>query len=87
MNIGAIQTLAGVSNQTSPSEAKVGSLNGDKGFGSVFNGIMAEDATALTPVQESTAGSTSDESIMAIFNATTLEELVQAIRRNERFAS
>ena len=79
MNIAAIQTLAGVSNQTSPNGAKVGSLNGDTVSVPFSIVIMARGATTLTPVQESTVGSTTDDSIMAIFNATTLEELVQEL--------
>ncbi len=49
-------------------------------FGSVFSSIAGKAPLAVAPVQEQTVSVITDESMMAIFNATSLEELGIAIK-------
>ncbi|KAA0966511.1 flagellar hook-length control protein FliK [Sporosarcina sp. ANT_H38] len=79
MNIASLQAMAGKSLQSSTNRMQAGQpLAGT--FGSVFSGIAGKAQLAVVPAQESIASGIPDESLMAIFNATSIEELETAIK-------
>ncbi|WP_421101216.1 hypothetical protein ACOKXV_13790, partial [Sporosarcina psychrophila] len=79
MNIASLQAMAGLNVQTSSNNVQTGQP-ATNSFGSVFSSIARKIPLAVAPVQELTVGGITDESIMAIFNATSIEELGTAIK-------
>lgn len=78
MNISVSQIVAGISSEGKTNGMQAGNLKGNSGFGSVFSGIMAGLPVApivpQVPVESAT-----DNGLLAILNATTLEELNAAL--------
>ena len=79
MNIASLQAMAGMNVQTSSNNVQSGQP-ATNSFGSVFSSIAGNVPLAVAPVQELTVSGITDESIMAIFNATSIEELGTAIK-------
>ncbi|MEK4406886.1 flagellar hook-length control protein FliK [Sporosarcina sp. FSL K6-6792] len=79
MNIASLQGIAGVNVQNSSNKVQSGQP-ATNSFGSVFSSIAGNVPLAVAPVQELTVDGITDESIMAIFNATSIEELGIAIK-------
>lgn len=79
MNIASLQTMAGMKLKTSSYKVQLGQPASNS-FGSVFNSIAGNVKSTVAPVQELTVGEITDESIMAIYNATSIEELGTAIK-------
>ncbi|MEK4711289.1 flagellar hook-length control protein FliK [Sporosarcina sp. FSL K6-5500] len=78
MNIASLQGIAGVYVQNSSNKVQSGQP-ATNSFGSIFSSIAGNVPLAVAPVQELTIDGITDESIMAIFNATSIEELGTAI--------
>ena len=78
MNIASLQGIAGVYVQNSSNKVQSGQP-ATNSFGSIFSSIAGNVPLAVAPVQELTVDGITDESIMAIFNATSIEELGTAI--------
>ena len=74
MNIAALQVMAGKSLQTLTKSIQSSDTSSET-FGSVFGSIVATGKAVIAPVQQQPADQVSDESILAIFNATSVEEL------------
>lgn len=79
MNIASLQAMVGMNVQTSSNNVQSGQ-QATNSFGSVFSSIAGNVQLAVAPVQELTVSGITDESIMAIFNATSIEELGTAIK-------
>lgn len=79
MNIASLQGIAGVYVQNSSNKVQSGQP-ATNSFGSIFSSIAGNVPLAVAPVQELTVDGITDESIMAIFNATSIEELGIAIK-------
>lgn len=79
MNIASIQAFAGVTQKTSVNGAQGSNATSGMAFGSVYNSLVTENVT----VQANTPDEISNEAIMAIFNASTVEELAEAIPINK----
>lgn len=79
MNIASLQAMAGMKMQTSSNNVQSGQP-ATNSFGSVFSSIAGNSPIVVAPVQESTVSGITDESIMAIFNATSIAELGAAIK-------
>jgi len=79
VNIASLQGMAGLNVQNSSNKVQSGQPASNS-FGSVFSSIARNVPLAVVPVQELTVGEITDESIMAIFNATSIEELGTAIK-------
>jgi flagellar hook-length control protein FliK len=77
VNIASFQVKAEMNLQTSINKVQ-SSQSATSTFGSVFSSIAGNVPLGVAPVQESIAMGISDESITAIFNATSLEELMIA---------
>ncbi|MEK5071126.1 flagellar hook-length control protein FliK [Sporosarcina sp. FSL K6-1508] len=78
MNIASLQALAGNNMQTSTNNMQSGQPVSSS-FGSVFSSIAGKVPLVVVTVKEETGGEISDEAIMELFNATSLEELKAAI--------
>lgn len=74
MNIAALQAMVGQSLQNSTSSVR-SSDTASGTFGSVFGSVIAAGTAVIVPVQQQPTNQVSDESISAIFNATSVEEL------------
>ena len=74
MNIGLNQAIGGVIRQPITKSAGVGIREGGT-FGSVFSKLTAQNDVAPVAVQKGNEGELPKETIMALFNATTTEEL------------
>ena len=79
MNIASLQAMAG-KNLQSPTNRMQASQPAAGTFGSVFSGIAGKAPLAVGSAKESIASGIPDESLMAIFNATSIEELETAIK-------
>ena len=79
MNIASLQAMAGMNVQTSSNNVQSGQP-ATNSFGSVFSSIAGNGPLTVAPVKEQTVSGITDESIMAIFNATSIEELGTAIK-------
>lgn len=79
MNIASLQAMAGMNVKTSSNNVQ--SLQpATSSFGSVFSSIAGNVPLAVAPVQELPVNGITDESMMAIFKATSIEELGSAIK-------
>lgn len=74
MNIAALQAMVGKSLQTSTNSVQTSDTSSGT-FGSVFGSIVAAGTAVIVPVEQQPAVQVSDESILAIFNATSVKEL------------
>ncbi|WP_318615418.1 flagellar hook-length control protein FliK [Sporosarcina sp. YIM B06819] len=74
MKIAALQAMVGQNSQTSTKGVQTSSASKET-FGSVFGSIVAAGTAVIVPVQQQSTDLASDESILAIFNATSVEEL------------
>ncbi|MBO0603034.1 flagellar hook-length control protein FliK [Sporosarcina sp. E16_3] len=74
MNIASLQAIAGKSVKTSSNNVPSGQ-RATNSFGSVFSNIAGNGPLTVAPVKEQIVSGINDESIMAIFNATSIEEL------------
>ncbi len=74
MNIAALQAMAGQNVQTSTNGVQTSDTSSGT-FGSVFSSIVAAGTAVIVPIQPQPTDQVSDESILAIFNATSVEEL------------
>ncbi len=79
MNIASLKAMARMNVQTSSNNVQ-SRQPATNSFGSVFSSITGNVPLAVAPVQELTVSGITDESIMAIFNATSIEELGTAIK-------
>ena len=79
MNIAAIQAMVGQNLQGSSNGVQTGQAASGT-FGSVFSSIAATGTTAIAPIQQQLGSQISDESILAIFNATSIEELMATLQ-------
>jgi flagellar hook-length control protein FliK len=79
VNIASLQTMAGMNIQSTTSNVK-SSQPTTNSFGSVFSSIAGNAPLAVAPVQELSVSGISDESIMALLNATSLEELEAQVK-------
>lgn len=80
MNIGSIQVLVGGAGQPATDGGQVGDSSA---FGSIFNTVVAGGPAAVTPVGDDTLGSTTNETMLAILNATTVEEIVTILEASK----
>jgi len=74
VNIASLQAMTGMKVQTSSNNVQSRQL-ATNSFGSVFSSVAGNVPLAVAPVQELAVGEITDESIMAIFKATTIKEL------------
>lgn len=78
MNIASLQALAGNNMQTSTNNVQSGQPTSSS-FGSVFSSIAGKVPLAVVTVKEESGGEISAESILELFDATSLDELKAAI--------
>ncbi len=74
MNIASLQAMAGTNMQSSTKRVQSGQ-SATNTFRSVFGSVAGKTPLTVAPVQESITKGKSGESIVALFNATSLEEL------------
>lgn len=74
MNIAALQAITGQNLQTSSNAVQTGQASSGT-FGSVFSSIVSAGTAVIVPVQQQPTDQVSEDSILAIFNATSVEEL------------
>lgn len=79
MNIASLKVMAGMNVQTLSNNVRSGQP-ATNSFGSVFSSIAGNGPLAVVPVKEPTVSGITDESIMGIFSATSVEELGTAIK-------
>lgn len=78
MNLAGLQALGGMNLQPTSSSGQAGSVSGNT-FGSVFSGMTANSVLGTT-IQTEAETAVTDESILAIFEATSLEELLGTLK-------
>lgn len=79
VNVGSIQALLGSVQQQG---SQVGNTASD-GFGLVFNSLLASSPAVVAPVSETAPENTLQETIAALLNATSVEEIVAILSGNE----
>jgi len=77
VNVGSIQALLGSAQQLGTQAGNA--TGGNNAFGSVFNNILASGPALVAPVEENAEDTITDETIMEIFNATTVEEIAELL--------
>ncbi|WP_342509468.1 flagellar hook-length control protein FliK [Sporosarcina sp. FSL K6-2383] len=79
MNIAALQAMVGQNLQTLSNGVQSGQAATGT-FGSVFGSIVAAETAVIVPIQQQSADQVTEESILAIFNAQSVEELEAALK-------
>jgi len=77
VNVGSIQAVQTGAQQFGTQAGNV--TSGNNAFGSVFNSILASGPAFVAPGGENVEDTITEETIIAIFNTTTVEEVVEAL--------